>query len=145
MPQVVLQAVAPHRNSPQLAVAAVGQLPEPEQNEASVAVAPVHDGLLHITVAGCCWQAPLPSQAPLLPQVPLAGQRPCGSATVLGTLAQVPRLPVTLQAWQLPHPVVGLVLQQTPSMQAPLPHSWLPRQATPLVLTGRQLPFVPLQ
>jgi hypothetical protein len=45
----------------------------------------------------------------------------------------------------VPQPSATVVLQQTPSMQAPLPHSWLPRQATPFVLTGRQLPFVPLQ
>ena len=73
--QLVWQAVAPHRYWPQLMVVAAGQLPAPEQKEASVPVAaaevPLHEGPLHWTVAGCCWQAPLPLQAPVLPQVPL--------------------------------------------------------------------------
>jgi hypothetical protein len=87
-------------------------------------------------------QAPLPLQVPVLPQVPLAAQRPCGSLAVLARLAQAPALPVTLQAWQ-----VGqlALLQQTPSTQFPLPHSWFDRQATPGDLTGRQLPLVPVQ
>jgi hypothetical protein len=84
-------------------------------------------------------------QLPVLPQVPLAAQRPCGSATVLATFVQVPKLPEMLQAWQAPQPAVGLALQQTPSMQAPLPHSWLLKQATPMALTARQLPPVPVQ
>jgi hypothetical protein len=61
---------------------------------------------------------------------------------VLGTFAQVPRLPATLQAMQVPQEAVP---QQTPSTQKPLPHSWLERQATLLLLTGRQLPLVPVQ
>jgi hypothetical protein len=61
---------------------------------------------------------------------------------VLATLAQVPALPATLQAKQVPQLAV---LQQTPSTQFPLPHSWLERQATPSDLTGRQLPLVPVQ
>ena len=121
---------------------AAGQLPAPEQKEAKVAVPELHDGPLHITVVGCCWQAPLPLQAPVLPQVPPGVQRVCGSVTLLATLAQAPRLPETLQAMQVPQ---LLLAQQTPSTQKPLPHSWLERQATPLPLTGRQLPFVPVQ
>ena len=87
-------------------------------------------------------QAPRPLQVPVLPQVPLAEQRLCGSLTLTGTLAQEPALPETLQAWQ-----VGQLAapQQTPSTQLPLLHSWLERQATPLLLTGRQLPLVPVQ
>jgi hypothetical protein len=81
-------------------------------------------------------------QVPVLPQVPPAAQRPCGSVTALATLAQVPGLPVTLQDWQVPQLAV---LQQTPSTQFPLPHSWFDRQATPSDLTGRQLPLVPVQ
>jgi hypothetical protein len=105
---------------PHDAVAAAGQLPAPEQNDAKVAVPELHDGPLHITVVGCCWQAPLPLQAPVLPQVPLAVQRLCGSATVLATLAQAPRLPATLQAWQSGQLALP---QQTPSTQLPLLHS----------------------
>jgi hypothetical protein len=146
MLQLVLQAVAPHRYWPQFIVVAVGQVPDPEQNAASVPVppaeVPLHDGLPHWTVLGCCWQAPLPLQAPVLPQVPLAPQRVCGSVMLLGTLAQVPRLPATLQAMQVAQ---ALLPQQTPSTQKPLPHSWLERQPTPLALTGRQLPLAPVQ
>jgi hypothetical protein len=93
-----------------------------------------------MTLVGCCWQAPPPLQAPVLPQVPFAPQRACGSVTLIGTLAQLPRLPETLQAMQVPQ--AGLE-QQTPSTQLPLPHSWLAKQATPIPLTGRQLPEVP--
>jgi hypothetical protein len=123
-------------------VAGAGQVPVPEQNEASVAVPPVHEGPLHITLLGCCRQAPAPLQAPVLPQVPFIAQRAWGSLTPLATAAQAPRLPATLQAMQVPQP---LLAQQTPSTQKLLPHSWLERQATPLALTGRQLPFAPLQ
>jgi hypothetical protein len=144
--QLVLQAVAPQRYLPQGMVAAVGQVPEPEQKVASVAVplfvSPLHEALPHIRVVGCCWQAPLPVQAPVLPQTPLVGQRPCGSVTFAGTLEQVPRLPVTLQAMQVRQ---ELVPQQTPSTQKPLLHSWFVPQATPFALTGMQLPLVAVQ
>ena len=123
-------------------VVAAGQLPAPEQNDANVAVPALHEGPLHITVVGCCWQAPLPLQAPVLPQVPPGVHRACGSVTLLATLAQVPRLPETLQAMQVPQ---LLLAQQTPSTQKLLPHSWLERQATPFAFTGRQLPLVPVQ
>ena len=109
---------------------------------ARVAVLPLHDAAPHITLVGCCWQAPAPLQEPVLPQVLPGVQRACGSATLLATLAQAPRLPETLQAMQVPQP---LLAQQTPSTQKALPHSWLERQATPFDLTGRQLPLVPVQ
>jgi hypothetical protein len=104
----------------------------------------LQDGPLHITVVGCCWHAPPPLQAPVLPQLPVPPgvQRPCGSVTLLATLAQEPRLPETLQAMQVPQ---LLLAQQTPSTQKLLPHSWLARQATPFDLTGKQLPLVPVQ
>jgi hypothetical protein len=140
--QLVLQLVAPQTYSPHDAVVAAGQLPAPEQNDASVAVLPLHDGPLHITVVGCCWQAPPPLQAPVLPQVPPGVHRACGSVTLLATFAQAPRLPETLQAMQVPQ---LLLAQQTPSTQKLLPHSWLERQATPFAFTGRQLPLVPVQ
>jgi hypothetical protein len=105
-------------------------------------VLPLHEGPLHITLVGCCWQAPLPLQAPVLPQVPLAGQALCGSATLSGTLVQTPALPLMLQALQ----VGQLALpQQTPSTQKPLVHSTAVRQATPFDLCSRQLPFGPVQ
>jgi hypothetical protein len=114
----------------------------PEQNEATVSKPALQDGPMHITDVGCCWQAPPPVQAPVLPQVPLAPQRACGSVTLTGTLAQLPRFPATLQALQVPHEPLE---QQTPSTQLPLPHSWAAKQATPIPLTGRQLPPGALQ
>jgi hypothetical protein len=107
-----------------------------------VNVVPLQAGGAQLTVVAAWVQAPAPLQLPVLPQVPLVAQRPCGSATVLGTFVQVPRLPATLQAWQVPQPSAGVMLQQTPSMQAPLLHSWLLRQTTPFALTGRQLPLL---
>ena len=81
-------------------------------------------------------------QVPVLPQVPFEAQRACGSVVPLPTAAQLPALPVTLQAWQVGQ--LGLP-QQTPSTQLPVEHSWLEKQATPLALTGRQAPPVPVQ
>jgi len=112
------------------------------QNAAKVAVVPEHDGALHITVDGCCRQAPPPLQRPVLPQAPFAAHLPWRSAVLAPTLAQLPRLAARLHAWQVPQP---LLPQQTPSMQKPLPHSWPAKQATPFPLTGRQLPLVPVQ
>jgi len=115
----------------------VEQLPAPLQNATGVNVEPLQEADPQVTLVEAWVQAPAPLQVPVLPQVPLAAQRPCGSLTALATLAQVPALPATLQAWQVPQLAVP---QQTPSTQKPLPHSWLARQATPLLLTGRQLP-----
>jgi hypothetical protein len=96
----------------------------------------------HWTELDACWQAPPPSQAPVFPQVPLLGQRPCGSAPLARTLAQVPGLPATLQALQVAQLAA---LQQTPSVQWPVPHSWSLPQLVPGPLLDRQLPFVPVQ
>ena len=64
----------------------------------------------------CSWQAPEPLQAPVLPQgaVVEVAHRVCGSAVPEGTLAQVPGVPVTLQAMQVGHDADP---QQTPSTQ----------------------------
>jgi hypothetical protein len=66
------------------------------------------------TVVAASWHAPAPLQRPVLPQGGFAAHKPCGSAVLIATFAQLPRLPVTLQAWQVPHEAV---LQQTPSTQ----------------------------
>ena len=81
---------------------------------------PLQDATPHGTPVAAWVHAPAPLQVPVLPHVPLAPQRPCGSVTVLATLVQVPGLPATLQARQVPQLAV---LQQTPSTQFPLPHS----------------------
>jgi hypothetical protein len=53
-----------------------------------------------------------------------------------GSAVQAPRLPATLQAWQVPQ--LGLP-QQTPSMQLPLMH-WAPvAQARPAALSAQFL------
>jgi hypothetical protein len=140
--QELLQLAPPQMYGAQLDLVGVAQVPPPEQNALGVKVVPLHDAGAQLMLLAIWVQAPLPLQVPVLPQVPLAAQRPCGSLAVLARLAQAPALPVTLQAWQ-----VGqlALLQQTPSTQFPLPHSWLEKQATPSALTGRQAPPVPVQ
>jgi hypothetical protein len=116
--------------------------PAPLQNAVEVNVVPLQDAAPQVTLVAACWQAPPPLQAPVLPQVPFAGQPLCGSATLTGTLVQVPALPLMLQALQ----VAQLELpQQTPSTQKVLLHSWAVRQATPFALVSRQLPAGPVQ
>jgi hypothetical protein len=68
----------------------------------------------HETPLACSWQAPEPLHAPVLPHgaVVEVAHRVCGSAVPDGTLAQVPAVPVTLQAMQVGHDVDP---QQTPS------------------------------
>jgi hypothetical protein len=80
----------------------------------------------------------------VLPQGGLAAQLP-GSVVLSGTLAQVPIIPLTLHAL---HSAQVAVVQQTPSVQLPLPHSLLPPQVAPLPFFATQLPGVvvlPLQ
>jgi hypothetical protein len=79
-------------------VAAVEQLPVPEQNAGSVCVDPAHDPEAHIVALDACWHAPVPVQRPVLPQGGAAVQRPCGSATFAPTLAHEPALAPMLQA-----------------------------------------------
>src|SRR5215468_2063961 len=119
MAQLFLQAPVPQTYGAQLCCEGVAQVPLPEQNAALVSVEPVHDGLPHWTDVEACWQAPA-TQTPVLPQVPLAAQAPCGSGWPFVTVVQLP-VPERLQAWQVPQ---ALTVQQTLSVQLPLPHSW---------------------
>jgi hypothetical protein len=82
-----------------------------------VYVEPVQEAVPHETLVAPCWHAPAPLQLPVLPQGGPAVQRPCGSVVPSGTLVQLPALPATLQAWQVPQ---ALALQQTPSTQVAL-------------------------
>jgi len=107
-----------------------------------VKVEPVHDGAPHCTVELTCVHAPEPLHVPVLPQVPLLAHPPRGSPAPAATLVQVPRLPATLQAWQVEH--VGLP-QQTPSTQLPLVHWLALEQAAPAPSRGWQVPPVPVQ
>jgi hypothetical protein len=141
--QVVLQAVLePQTYWPQVPDAGVVQVPEPEQCDAGVKVAPLQVAPgAQATLLAACVQAPEPLQLPVLPHGGLAAQRPCGSARPPVTLAQIP-VPLTVHAWQVPQAAVE---QQTPSTQLPLVHSWPVPQVVPLPLTGRQLPPAAVQ
>jgi hypothetical protein len=103
-------------------------------------VVPVHEGGLHCTEGEDCWQAP-PEQNPVLPQVPPVGQRPCGSGSPLATVVQLP-VPERLQTWQVPQ---AADMQQTPSVQWPVPHSWSRAHEVPGERLGTQLPLGPVQ
>jgi hypothetical protein len=97
--QLVLQAVVEAQMyCPQVEVVGDGQLPLPEQKAGAVKVVPEQAGPLHITELPACVQAPAPLQVPVLPQVVVTPQRACGSVIPELTLAQLPTLPVTLQA-----------------------------------------------
>ena len=90
------------------------QAPLPLQCETGVKVEPLQVAVPQETPVPPSWHFPAPSQAPVLPQGGLVAQRPCGSRLLAGTLAQLPALPVRLQAWQVAQAVT---LQQTPSTQ----------------------------
>jgi hypothetical protein len=107
----------------QLSVAAVTQLPVPLQWDGGWYVVPEHDAEPQLTVLGCCAQAPLSLHRPVLPHVPFAAHSESDLPAM--TFAQVPALLHALQAPQLP------TLQQTPSVQKPLPHSLADEQGLP--------------
>ena len=90
-------------------------------------VDPVQDAVPQVTLVPASWQAPAPLHAPVLPQGGLAAHAPWGSRALSGTLAQLPRLPVTLQDWQVGQ---AEALQQTLSTQlAPVRQSFVVVQA----------------
>jgi len=138
--QLVLHAPVPQMYGEQLCCDGVPQVPLPEQNAALVSVEPVHEALPHWTEVEACWQAPA-TQRPVLPQVPWLAQPPCGSDCPFVTLAQLP-VPETPQDWQVGH---APTVQQEPSVQCPLPHSWSPPQVFPSPFLAAQLPPVPVQ
>jgi hypothetical protein len=112
-------------------------VPPPEQNDGGWNVVTLHEiGAPHTVDAAACWQAPL-THTPVLPHGGLAAQLG-GSAVPLATFAHVPT-PLTLHDWQ---PAQPLVVQQTPSMQKPVPHSLPPMQGAPAIFLATQLPGV---
>jgi hypothetical protein len=127
---------AVHRYGKQSVVAAGEQVPVPEQDAACTNSEPEQVAPAQPVLLETCAQLPAPSHRPLLPQVPLAAHWPLGAGDPAAIGAQVP-VPVMLQAWQLPQP---LVEQQTPSIQLPLPHSWPVPQAAPRPFWAAQLP-----
>jgi len=89
---------------------------------------------LELLLQGC----PLSSKqrpAPLHELTPVHAVVAKGSSCPKGTFTQLPAEPVTLHAWQVArHPE----LQQTPSMQNPLAHWFVPVQALPFVFFATQ-------
>ena len=126
--QLVLQALVPQTKLLGQADEVGGaQVPAPVQWETGVNVDPVQEAVPHATPVPPCWQWPAPSQAPVLPHGGAAAHPPCGSVVLAATLAQLPALPATLQAWQVGQ---DPVLQQTPSTQLlPVKHSAVEAQA----------------
>jgi hypothetical protein len=128
---VVRQALLPpHAKFPaQADDVGAAQVPVPLQWDTGVNVDPTQVAVPHDTTVPPGWHLPAPSQAPVLPQGGLGVQRLCGSGALAGTLAQLPALPVTLQAWHIEQ---ALALQQTPSTQLfPVRHSLVAAQACP--------------
>jgi len=115
-------------------------VPLPEQCDAGWNVVPLQEtGEPQVVDADFCSQAPAPLQKPVLPQMfEVVAQPPCGSAVPLPTFAQVP-FPLSAHDWQTEH---DPVLQQTPSMQLPLAHSFGPPQVAPFAFLATQLPAV---
>ena len=96
---------------------------------------PLHDAGSPQDIDVGPWVQPLaPLQVPVLPQGGAAAHCPAGAGEPEGRLVQVPALPATLQAWQVPQ--LGLP-QQTLLTQAPLMH-WLPAvQVRPFALRAQ--------
>lgn len=127
--QVVLQALVPHTNGEQEEVVGTAQAPVPLQCETGVKVDPEHDCVPQLTLVAASAHAPAPLQAPVFPHGGLAGHSPCRAAAPEAMLAQVPALPVVLQALQGPQLMVE---QQTPSTQKfPVRQSAVAVQACP--------------
>jgi hypothetical protein len=99
------------------------------QRETGVNVEPEQDAVPHDTVVAASAQAPAPLQAPVLPHGGAGVQRFIGSVVPTGTLAQLPALAPTLQAWHMPH---ALEVQQTPLVQKlSVKHSLVAAQGWP--------------
>jgi hypothetical protein len=142
-------------------------MPSPVQCETGVKVEPEQEAAPQLTPALACSQEPAPSQLPVLPQGGWGVQRVCGSTSPEPTFEQVPALPTTLQAWQVPHDEVpqhtastqkSPVKQSLVAVQACPRRFWLPqrlvfvsqmfgaRQSASLVQAALQAAFVvPLQ
>jgi hypothetical protein len=133
----LLQRYAPQAVPPE----ALAHLPLPSQVEAPTArLSGVQVPGAQTVPAGCSRHAPLPSQVPSVPHVEaaVAAHWPAGAGAPAGKGRQVPRAPVTLQAWQVPQLALP---QQTPSTQAPLPHSAAAPHGCPNAFSDPQRPF----
>jgi hypothetical protein len=144
--QVVLHAVAPQMNGVHIDVVAAWQVPLPLHVRADVAVATLQLGPTHWVPVAYRRQPPEPLQKPSVPQVddPASVHWFSGSLPV-GTLVQLPAVPVSAHDWQVP---VQLVAQQTFCEQKVVAHSAPVVQAVPfgfLVQTPEMQTFGLLQ
>jgi hypothetical protein len=137
--QRLMQAPSAQRNGSQFCTPGGRQLPTPLQPPAVFSRSPLHDGAEQMVSAAYRAQPPIPSQAPVVPQVAATStlQMPCGSETPASVGQQVPRRSCWLQLTQA---ASQAMLQQTPSVQKPEPHSLSPLQTAPIGLAP-QLPF----
>jgi hypothetical protein len=114
----------PHVSGAQLCVDGTEQLPRPLHFASGWnVVASAQWGATHWVPAAPCVQAP-PVQVPVLPQGRFALQPPCGSGCPSGELPHDP----DAQVWQVPQ---ADMLQQKPSTQRPVVHSWPCEQVLP--------------
>jgi hypothetical protein len=141
MSHVPRQPPVVHWYGEQLTAFGIVQLPVPLQAPAGwKVVASRQVKLVHIVPAFTWAQAP-PAQKPVLPQGGFAAHRLCGSAWPSATAAHVPGVE-PLQVLQVPQLEV---LQQTPSTQLPLAHSWAALHALGGDFFGWQDPPGPVQ
>jgi hypothetical protein len=144
--QLVRQVDPLQTYAPQLCDAGWVHAPEPLQRDAGWNVEPVHDAPApHVAVAAATWQPPEPLQAPVLPHGGAAAHCPAGAGLPAATSVHVPTLPARLHAAHVPQ---DAALQQTPSVQKLLLHSWAPPQVAPAAFFATQLPaaaLVPVQ
>ena len=138
--QVVRQLDPPQTYAPQLCVAGWVHALTPSQCDAGWNVDPEHEAPApHDALAGVFWQAPAPLQAPVLPHGGAAAHWPAGAGAPDGKFVHVPALPARLQDSHVPHEPA---LQQTPSVQNSLLHSFAAPQAAPSAFFATQVPAV---
>jgi hypothetical protein len=118
----------------------VTQLPLPLQVGAAVNCDELagQEALPQLVPLALCWQPLAPLQRPVLPQVAPTVHWPDGAGWPDAMAEQVP-VPLRAHDWQVPQP---LVMQQTPSMQKPLPHSSPTAQVLLSAFRGVQTPPV---
>jgi hypothetical protein len=112
-------------------VVASPQVPLPSQVRALVWVPPVQEAALpQVVPDATCSHLWLFVHSPVLPHSPFCAHMPLGSASPVATGVHVPRCPVRLQAWHIPHEL-PVVSQQTPSTHLPAAQGALDEQLSP--------------
>ena len=124
--QVVRQALPAQVRLPGHSLLGRSQVPSPSHIPMAVNVVPVHVAAPQLVPTSALEHMPFPLQRPVRPQGGAATQRVSACPGVTGR--QLPGMPVTLQAWQVPQVAAP---QQTPSVQNVLWHSAPTAQAWP--------------